>query len=120
VPPRELVEHLASLDWPGNVRELRNAVERAVLMQDPALWTEITSGRDDDATHPAGDPAYAFDDTQSFREAKERITSHWERWYVSELLRRHRGNTSKASRAARMDRTHLRELAIRYRITSQK
>jgi DNA-binding NtrC family response regulator len=120
MPPRPLVDHLASLDWPGNVRELRNAVERAVLMEDPALWTEITSGRDDDPAHPMGDPAYVFDDKQSFRAAKERITSHWERWFVSELLRRHRGNTSKAARAARMDRTHLRELAIRYRITSQK
>jgi two-component system, NtrC family, response regulator GlrR len=119
VPPRELVEHLAGLDWPGNVRELRNAVERAVLMQDPALWTEITSG-DDDPAHPMSDAGYTFDESQSFREAKERITAHWERWFVSELLRRHRGNASKAARAARMDRTHLRELAIRYRITSQK
>jgi DNA-binding NtrC family response regulator len=83
-------------------------------MQDPALWQEITSGND------ADERAYGFDETQSFRVAKERVTSHWERWFVTELLRRHGGNTSKAARAARMDRTHLRELAIRYRITSQK
>ena len=119
VPPPDLVAHLSSVDWPGNVRELRNAVERAVLMQDPALWQEITSGNDaPDVT--TGEPGYQFDESQSFRAAKERVTSHWERWYVSELLRRHGGNTSKAARAARMDRTHLRELAIRYRITSQK
>jgi hypothetical protein len=46
--------------------------------------------------------------------------AQWERWFVAELLRRHGGNTSKAARAARMDRTHLRELAIRYQISSHK
>ena len=39
-PPAELVEHFTRHDWPGNVRELRNAVERAVLMEDPELWRE--------------------------------------------------------------------------------
>lgn len=39
---------------------------------------------------------------------------------MTELLRRHNGNTSKAARAARMDRTHLRELAIRYQVSTHK
>src|SRR5262249_21366157 len=70
-PPPALLDHLVRLDWPGNVRELRNAVERAVLMQDPALWQEITSGIDDGGAGPTGGTAgYQLDETLSFRAAK--------------------------------------------------
>ena len=117
VPPPALIDHLVRLDWPGNVRELRNAVERAVLMQDPELWQEVTSGVESPAAAPsAGAPGYQFDEALSFRLAKERVMSHWERWFVAELVRRHGGNLSRAARAARMDRTHLRELVLRYRV----
>jgi DNA-binding NtrC family response regulator len=110
-PPADLVQHLSGFDWPGNVRELRNVVERAVLMQDARLWQELTS-----ETASAGDVHYRFDEALSFRAAKERAMSQWERWYVAELLARNGGNTSKASRAARMDRTHLRELLRKYEV----
>ncbi len=120
VPPPALVEHLASMDWPGNVRELRNAVERALLMEDPELWQQITSGDDTTGSFGGGEAGYQFDDTQSFRVAKERVMSHWERWFVTELLRRNGGNMSKAARAARMDRTHLRELAVRYQVITER
>ncbi|HEV7554869.1 MAG TPA: sigma 54-interacting transcriptional regulator [Kofleriaceae bacterium] len=101
VPPEPLVASLSQHAWPGNVRELRSAVERAVLMVDP---TEPT----DDV-----DASARFDDTLSFREAKERAVTTWERWYVQELLARHAGNLTQAARAARMDRAHLRELLQR-------
>jgi DNA-binding NtrC family response regulator len=110
-PPPGLVEHLAGQDWPGNVRELRNAVERAVLMQDPQLWQELTS----DAAH-TGDNAYHFAEGLSFRAAKERAIAQWERWYLAELATRHAGNLSRAARAASMDRTHLRELLRKYQL----
>ena len=116
-PPPGFIDHLTRLDWPGNVRELRNAVERAVLMQDPELWQDITSGVDQAGADPAaGAAGYPFDEALSFRVAKERVTSHWERWFVAELVRRHGGNLSRAARAARMDRTHLRELVVRYKV----
>jgi two-component system response regulator GlrR len=108
-PPPGLVEHLSTLDWPGNVRELRNAVERAVLMEDAALWQELTSEPAD--TNQA---SYRFDPALSFRAAKEKAMAQWERWYVTELSTRSGGNLSKAARDAHMDRTHLRELLRKY------
>jgi DNA-binding NtrC family response regulator len=108
-PPPALVAHLVGQDWPGNVRELRNAVERAVLMQDTELWQELTS----EATASAN-TAYQFDDALSFRAAKERAIAQWEHWYVAELVQRSGGNLSGAARAAHMDRTHLRELLRKY------
>jgi DNA-binding NtrC family response regulator len=110
-PPPGLVDYFTNQDWPGNVRELRNAVERAVLMQDTELWQELTS-----EAGPQQGAAYSFDEALSFRAAKERATAQWERWYLDELSKRNGGNLSKAARAAAMDRTHLRELMRKYQL----
>jgi DNA-binding NtrC family response regulator len=112
--PAELLDALARHDWPGNVRELRSAIERAVLLGDPELWRAMV----DEArgVAPAAADHDEFDESLSFRAAKERAVVRWERAYLAELLRRHGGNLSRAARAARMDRTHLRELGRRYRI----
>jgi transcriptional regulator with PAS, ATPase and Fis domain len=114
-PPPTLVAALGQHDWPGNVRELRAAVERSLLVDDPSQWqTLIDEPLSPADADPAGD--HAFDDSLTFRAAKERATLRWERWYLGELLRRHDHNLSRASRAVRMDRTHLRELARRYKL----
>ena len=106
LPPPSLVAAFAEHSWPGNVRELRSAVERAVLFADPALVV------DEPAT--AAEAVDVLDDRLSFRESKERVVSRWERWYVQALVERHGGNLTRAARAARMDRAHLRELLRRY------
>ena len=78
-------------------------------MEDPALWQEVTSEPAD--TRQTG---YRFDPALSFRAAKEKAMTQWERWYVTELSQRSGGNLSKAARDAHMDRTHLRELLRKY------
>jgi DNA-binding NtrC family response regulator len=111
-PPAELITDLTRQDWPGNVRELRAAVERVVLLDDPAVWADITVGNapvDGAPPSPAG-----ADDGMSFRAAKERAVAEWERGYVRLLVQRHGGNLSRAARAVRMDRNHLRELMRRH------
>ena len=114
VAPAPLVGALAQHDWPGNVRELRAAVERALLVDDPVQWRAVID-------EPLGGPADAMSPDPgeadlTFRAAKERAMLRWERAYIAELLQVHGGNLSRASRAARMDRTHLRELARRYKL----
>ncbi len=113
-PPAELLAALARHDWPGNVRELRAAVERAVLLGDPAVWRELSG--EIDVPAPATDDPFA--DGASFRAAKERAVAVWERGYVRALIARHDGNLSRAARAVRMDRNHLRELLRRHRISA--
>jgi DNA-binding NtrC family response regulator len=51
-----------------------------------------------------------FDPTLSFRAAKEQAVARWERAYLQALIRASDGNLSRAARAARMNRNHLREL----------
>jgi transcriptional regulator with PAS, ATPase and Fis domain len=115
--PAELVTALAQHDWPGNVRELRAAVERSLLVDDPSQWRALIDEPLDGASAPAGVPGAGHSDQElTFRAAKERAMMRWERTYIAELLRVHDGNLSRAARAARMDRTHLRELARRYKI----
>jgi two-component system, NtrC family, response regulator GlrR len=103
-PPASLLSDFARHDWPGNVRELRAAVERAVLLDDPTVWRGIA-----EASGPT-----PSDDSASFREAKERAVAAWERDYIRALIARHQGNISRAARAVRMDRNHLRELMLRH------
>jgi DNA-binding NtrC family response regulator len=110
-PPAELLAELARHDWPGNVRELRAAVERAVLLGDPAVWRALSGEA------PAAEDTRFVDGT-SFRAAKERAIAAWERDYVRSLIARHDGNLSRAARAVRMDRNHLRELLRRHQITA--
>jgi DNA-binding NtrC family response regulator len=115
-PPADLIADLVRHDWPGNVRELRAAVERAVLLGDPAVWSALSG---DAPAAAAADPGQ-FDDSASFRAAKERAVAAWEREYVRSLIARHDGNLSRAARAVRMDRNHLRELLRRHRISADE
>ena len=117
-PPADLLIDWLRRDWPGNVRELRSAVERAVLLDDPTIWAEISTTLAVPDPVPPPPTAIDFDDAASFRVAKERAVAAWERAYVRELVRRHDGNLSRAARAARMDRNHLRELLRRHGVSA--
>jgi DNA-binding NtrC family response regulator len=105
-PPDELLDELERRDWPGNVRELRSAVERAVLLGEPVLDAPVASGA------PAETVAIVAG--QSFRDAKDDAVGRWERGYVRALVDAHDGNLSRAARATRMDRNHLRALLRRH------
>jgi len=107
---------LAAYDFPGNVRELSNLVQRAVVM---ATGPEI---RAEDlrallpaasAPEPAADAA-ARPSPGSFREAKTRAIAAFERAFVSDLLRRHAGNITRASREAHKDRRAFGRLVKKY------
>jgi DNA-binding NtrC family response regulator len=124
-PPAELISAFLRQDWAGNVRELRAAVERAILMQDPALWFEATLGAPagEEPAKGEGGATREYDHEadlalHSFRAAKERAVARWERGYVEALVRKSGGNLSRAAREARMDRNHLRELLRRHGLTA--
>ncbi|MDX2018821.1 MAG: sigma 54-interacting transcriptional regulator [Deltaproteobacteria bacterium] len=102
------LEQLKQYPWPGNVRELRNLIERVVaLSRDDELDFTKTFGDGSPSSTPT--PAHVPFDLP-FKEAKAVMVEAFEREYLAHLLEAHKGNLSAASRAAELDRKHLREL----------
>ena len=119
---REAMELLSAYRWPGNVRELANVLERAVSLADG----EILSARDlPDVVRgearlpirggltPPPIPLDAAGDA-TFKEAKERLLSSFERDYLVSLLKKTGGNISQAAREADIDRKYFRKLMKKY------
>jgi len=106
---QEDLDRLRKHDWLGNVRELRNVIERACAVSH-GNRLELEDALDDRPGAAAGWNAPAVNVDLPFKEAKARIVESFERDYIKELLKRHKGNLSAASRSAEIDRKHLREL----------
>lgn len=105
---RHDLEQLKQYPWPGNVRELRNLIERVVAL---SRGEELDFSRKLNESGPslvATPAAVPFD--LPFKNAKALMVEAFEREYLTHLLDTHKGNLSAASRAAELDRKHLREL----------
>jgi transcriptional regulator with GAF, ATPase, and Fis domain len=100
---------LCAYDFPGNVRELENKVHQAMVLASGASIEEA------DVSLPEahlGRPR--LDVTRPFRDVKQETIDAFERAYLTELLRAHRGNLAQAARAAGMDRKNLWALVERH------
>ena len=92
-------------DWPGNVRELRNAIERAMILEesssiDPASLPIAISRPDGDASHEVALPAAAPSDGLSLEDN--------ERSLLVRALEKTNGNQTQAARLLRVTRDTLR------------
>ncbi len=107
----EAAQALMDYPWPGNIRELRNAMERAAifctagLVQVDDLPAEI---RDAPAAELA-DGGAGWTPGIDFQSAKEATLRRFERRYLTELLREHRGNVSQTAKAAGIYRQNLQK-----------
>ncbi|MBX7195115.1 MAG: sigma 54-interacting transcriptional regulator [Sandaracinaceae bacterium] len=97
----EVLARLSSHAWPGNVRELRNAVERLAVVGDTALRATRTSASS------GADPALSG---LPFRQARDVALERFTERYVADMLTRHGGNVSAASRAAGIARRYFQML----------
>jgi len=92
-------------DWPGNVRELRNAIERAMILEDSAVITPaslpITVCR------PDGDLPVTVAIAQETAEDGLSLEDH-ERTLLSRALEKTGGNQTQAARLLRITRDTLR------------
>ncbi len=144
---REAMVALQAYPWPGNVRELVNVIERAVSFCDgevialaelpesirdakaappppraPAAGTKTAPARGGgnrsaaDLTGPR--PTEELIDGATFKDAKEKWVSSFERDYILSLLRRNDGNISHAARDADIDRKYFRKLMKKYGIAA--
>ena len=102
------LRELALYDWPGNVRELANVVQRAMLLTEGAqilpCHLELPNG-----STPSGS-------SESFRLRRRGAIESFERRYVEEMIRKHRGNVTHAACEAGKDRRAFGRLVKKYAI----
>jgi DNA-binding NtrC family response regulator len=138
---REAMTALQNYPWPGNVRELVNVMERAVSFCDSGtvdvsdlpdfIRTAKPAPREAAPTirRASSVPAAASLAAQppptpeellavgiTFKDAKERWVTTFERDYILQMLRRNNGNISHAARHADIDRKYFRKLMKKYDI----
>jgi transcriptional regulator with PAS, ATPase and Fis domain len=92
-------------DWPGNVRELRNAIERAMILEESSLITPPSlpiaiSRPDGDAPHDVAVPTAVPSDGLSLEDN--------ERSLLVRALEKTNGNQTQAARLLRVTRDTLR------------
>ncbi|MGH9900430.1 MAG: sigma-54-dependent transcriptional regulator [Pyrinomonadaceae bacterium] len=103
VPSEGALAALRAHRWPGNVRELENAIERACILAD----SPVLEARDLGLGGPPGPareetPAEALagmDFAGTLAEAAERAVAIVERSKITEALRAHDGNKTRAAEA---------------------
>ncbi len=106
IEPRAL-EVLGRYDWPGNVRQLINAVERARIMAEGRTLRVADFPRETTEYRPP-EPCAAlqrYDDLASLERAK-----------IVEVLRRERGNKTRAAKSLGINRRKLYRLVAKHRI----
>ena len=104
----DVYQVLRGYPWPGNVRELHNVVRRAIAMTRSPM-----AGIDDlpdEIVAAAGRHSGAEAGTVGFFAQRADHVARFERQYLTDLLTRHLGDVSAASREARLPRGTLYRL----------
>ncbi len=125
---RDALDLLCAYRWPGNVRELVNCVERACSFAEgdivqvadlpETVRSDVTNPRAQTGGWQQQNDAGMTGSDSTFKEAKERWVSSFERDYLVQLLKKNGGNISHAAREADIDRKYFRKLMRKYGIES--
>lgn len=110
--------------WPGNVRELENIVLRGLLSSTAdhiALNDLLCSSDNEVVTEMTTDSSeyrlpHQIPENHSLAVAKQHIIAQFEQHYLSETIRKSRGNVSQAARLAGKERRAFGKLLKKYAI----
>ena len=108
---------MTAYQWPGNVRELLNVIERAASFCDAPMVDVADLPEQLQTQGPAMAEGSASAES-TFKEAKERWVSSFERDYIVKLLTKNNGNISHAAREASIDRKYFRKLMRKHRVSA--
>ncbi len=116
---QQALELMTAYQWPGNVRELLNVIERAVSFCDgPTVEVVDLPEQLQSSVQMVATGTQSAEAT--FKEAKERWVSSFERDYILKLLSKNGGNISHAAREASIDRKYFRKLMRKHGITAEQ
>jgi len=100
---------LCAYPWPGNVRELENVLQQVLLLTD----AEIIEPEHLPIPHA---PVPEILSGASLKQSKAQAIAHFEKDYLTELLREHHGNVTRAAQAARTGRRALGRLIKKHQL----
>jgi transcriptional regulator with PAS, ATPase and Fis domain len=114
---RGCVDRLMEYHWPGNVRELENEIERLVVLagDDKLIGEELLSPRIRQKLGSPSSPS-ASEEGGGLPEALATL----ERGMISDTLRRHQGNKTRAAADLRISRRNLIRLVQKYKIDARR
>ena len=104
---------LLAFDWPGNVRELESAMVRGLHYAQHGVIEP----------HDCGLPEHTGTTAQgahTYRQLKRQVIDAFDRQYLTRLMTEHRGNVSRAARAAGKERRDLGKLLKRHGFDPRK
>jgi len=93
--------------WPGNVRELQNLVERIIILEDEGVFPPDGRNGQKPTRPEVESREYDRFFGLPYKEAKGNVIRGFELKYFESLLKKAKGNISKASRIAGMHRKNL-------------
>jgi PAS domain S-box-containing protein len=108
----EATQLLMTHDWPGNVRELRNAIERAMILEESALITPASLPIAISRSEPR---AFAAEPRLDIPENGLSLMDN-ERQLLSKALEKTSGNQTQAARLLRITRHTLRYKMKKYNL----
>jgi DNA-binding NtrC family response regulator len=114
----EVMSALMAYDYPGNVRELENLIERAVAIEkgEVLLPTALPDGF---LANPAPADADIPIHSTNLREARRSVLAAFEKKFICERLKAHRGNVTAAAREAGIERRSFQRMMKKYGIRSE-
>ncbi len=99
---------LLAHDWPGNIRELRNAIERAMILEETAYITPSSLPIAVRSAESAVMPAIAGNGTEEITPNDGMSLADQERRLLVQALAKTNGNQTQAARILRITRDTLR------------
>lgn len=105
------IDKLERYRWPGNVRELEAAIQRAVLLAPSSII------RPDDIDISAG--GQIPEEGGTLVKSKREIVSQFERNYLVNLMKLHKGNVTHSARAAGQDRRVFQRMLRKYQLSRE-
>jgi two-component system, NtrC family, response regulator GlrR len=107
-----VIDALCRHNWPGNVRELQNVIQQLAVCGSESVQPH-------DVMIPGAEQLVEAQ-PESFAQRKALVIADFEKRYITELLRVHRGNVTHAAQDAGKDRRALGRLIKKYRIAKQQ
>jgi DNA-binding NtrC family response regulator len=114
------LENMQAYPWPGNIRQLKNKLLQVVVMCNQQTITPelidlpFEEGQQSEPMVPKSTTL------GTFKEEKSHVVQRFEERYISQMLKIHKGNVTRAAKAAGMDRKNFWQKMKKYSLKGRE